>query len=123
MSQRAIAGALGINQPAVSQQARAGVGAVDAETLIEAAAPILKDIAAERDFSDLALFGSVARRQSRPDSDVDFLVRPPAATTITGPFELTELFERVLGRPVDVVTYGGLKPGLDDDILHSAMAL
>ncbi len=107
-SQRAIANELGITQPAVSQQLKTGV-AVDLEILIDAAAPILRALAAERGFSDLALFGSVARGQSGMDSDVDLLVRPRQGTTISDVVALQELFERVLDRPVDVVTYGGLK--------------
>ena len=121
-SQRAIANELGITQPAVSQQLKTGV-AVDLETLIDAAAPILKALAAERGFSDLALFGSVARGQSGMDSDVDLLVRPRQGTTISDVVALQELFERVLDRPVDVVTYGGLKAGIDDDVLRDAVAL
>lgn len=121
-SQRAIANELGITQPAVSQQLKTGV-AVDLETLIDAAAPILKALATERGFSDLALFGSVARRQSGTDSDVDLLVRPRPGTTISDVVALQELFERVLDRPVDVVTYGGLKAGIDDDVLRDAVAL
>lgn len=121
-SQRAVANELGITQPAVSQQLKTGV-AVDLETLIDAAAPILKALAAERSFSDLALFGSVARGQSRMDSDVDLLVRPPQGATISDLVDLRELFERVLDRPVDIVTYGGPKAGIDDDILRDAVAL
>lgn len=121
-SQRAVASELGITQPAVSQQLKTRV-AVDPETLIDAAAPILKALAAERGFSDLALFGSVARRQSGMDSDVDLLVRPPQGATISDLVDLRELFERVLDRPVDIVTYGGLKAGIDDDIFRDAVAL
>ncbi len=121
-SQRVIASELGITQPAVSQQLKAGV-AVDLETLMDAAAPILIALATERGFSDLALFGSVARGQSRMDSDVDLLVRPPQGATISDLIDLRELFERVLDRPVDLVTYGGLKAGIDDDIFRDSVAL
>ena len=121
-SQREIASELGITQPAVSQQLKTGV-AVDVETLIDAATPILKALAAERGFTDLALFGSVARGQSRMDSDVDLLVRPPQGATISDLVDLRELFERVLDRPVDLVTYGGLKAGIDDDIFRDSVAL
>ncbi|WP_083283378.1 nucleotidyltransferase domain-containing protein [Humibacillus sp. DSM 29435] len=121
-SQREIASELGITQPAVSQQLKTGV-AVDLETLIDAATPILKALAAERGFTDLALFGSVARGQSRMDSDVDLLVRPPQGATISDLVDLRELFERVLDRPVDLVTYGGLKAGIDDVIFRDSVAL
>ena len=37
--------------------------------------------------------------------------------------ELREIFEEILGRPVDLVTYGGLKPTIDDDIRAEAVLL
>ncbi len=125
MSQRDIATALGVSQPAVSQQLKAAshLGAARPETLIEAAAPILKQIAAERGFSRLAVFGSVARRQARQDSDIDLLVEAPAGTSISDMVALQTLIEAILGRPVDLVSYGGLKPGIDDDVRREAVPL
>lgn len=64
MSQRQIADALGITQPAVSQQLRFApeLDGVHPEVLLEVAAPVLKALAAEHGYSRLAVFGSVARR-------------------------------------------------------------
>ena len=70
-----------------------------------------------------AVFGSVARRQARQDSDIDLLVEAPPDTTISGLLALRDLFERILGRTVDLITYGGLKPKLDDDIRREAVLL
>lgn len=125
MSQRDIAAALGVSQPAVSQQLKAAsrLDEVHPEILLEAAAPILKQVAAERGFVKLAVFGSVARRQARQDSDVDLLVEAPAGTSISGLVSLQGLLKAVLGRPVDLVSYGGLKPGIDDDVRREAMLL
>jgi predicted nucleotidyltransferase len=125
MSQREIATALGVSQPAVSQQLRAAstLGDVHPSALIEAAAPILKQIAAERGFTDLAVFGSVARQQARQDSDIDLLVAARAGTSISDLVALQELIEAVLGRHVDVVSYGGLRPGIDDDVRREAVPL
>jgi predicted nucleotidyltransferase len=125
MSQREVAAALGVSQPAVSQQLRAvrDLASVHPEILIEAAAPILKVVAEERGFTELAVFGSVARHRARPDSDIDLLVQAPPDTSISGLLALRRLFETVLGRPVDLVTYGGLKPNIDDDIRREAVLL
>lgn len=125
MSQREIAGELGVSQPAVSQQLKVAstLDEVDPERLLEAAAPILRALAGERGFTDLAVFGSVARHEARADSDIDLLVRQPADTSIAGMRSLQELFETVLGRGIDLVTYGGLKPGIDDDVLREAVLL
>jgi predicted nucleotidyltransferase len=125
MSQRDIGAALGVSQSAVSQQLKAAshLGDVHPETLLEAAAPILKQIAVERGFSKLAVFGSVARRQARQDSDIDLLVEARSNTSITDMVRLQELIAAILGRHVDVVSYGGLKPGIDDDVRREAVPL
>ena len=91
--------------------------------LIEAAAPVLKELAAARGFTELAVFGSVARGDSFPDSDIDLIVRPPAGATIEDVTDLQALLARVVGRSVDLVSYGGLKPGLEDDVLREAVPL
>lgn len=124
-SQREIASALGVSQPAVSQQLKAAqsVATVHPETLLEAAAPILVDVARTQGFDRLAVFGSVARRQARPDSDIDLLVEPPADVGIKDVLALRDAFQAILGRPVDLVTYAGLREDLDDDIRREAVLL
>ena len=124
-SQREIASALGVSQPAVSQQLKAAqsVATVHPATLLEAAAPIMVDVARTRGFDRLDVFGSVARRQARPDSDIDLLVEPPADVGIKDVLALRDAFQAILGRPVDLVTYGGLREGLDEDIRREAVLL
>lgn len=124
-SQRKVAEALGVSQPAVSQQLAAAhrLEAVVVETLVEAAGPVLVRLAEERGFSRLAVFGSVARGETRPESDVDLLVEAPTGATIADVQRLRVLYEQVLGRPVDLVTYGGLDPIRDADILREAVQL
>ncbi|MSP60105.1 MAG: hypothetical protein EXR72_07140 [Myxococcales bacterium] len=58
----------------------------------------------------LALFGSVARDEAGPDSDVDVLVefeRTPALHTY---LELKRYLEALLGCPVDLATPGAIPP-------------
>lgn len=125
MSQREVALALGISQPAVSQQLRSApdLALVDPSTLVAAAAPVLKAMADERGFSRLAVFGSVARGEARPDSDIDLLVEAPVGTSSFGLVRFQSLLEEVLGRQIDMVEYSGLKSGLDDDIRREAVLL
>ena len=125
MSQRRVAEALGITQPAVSQQLKFApeLNDVHAETLLEAAAPILKALAGEQGFTRLAVFGSVARHQARQDSDIDLLVEAPEGTSTFGFIRFKQLIEQVVGREIDLVSYGGLKPLLDDDIRREAVPL
>ena len=124
-SQREIAEVLGVSQPAVSQQLKAAqsVATVHPETLLEAAAPVLVDVARTRRFDRLAVFGSVARRQARSDSDIDLLVEAPADAGIKDILALRSTFQAILGRPVDLVTYAGLRAGLDDDVRREAVLL
>ena len=125
MSQREIAEAVGVTQPAVSQQLKAAreLDAVDPELLVEAAAPILTELEAERGYSRLAVFGSLARGQATRDSDIDLLVQAPEGTSTFDFLRFRRLIEEVLGREVDLVSYGGLKPVVDDDIRREAVLL
>ena len=125
MSQRDIAQALGVSQPAVSQQMKSArlVSAVLPGELVEAAAPVLRQLAADAGFEDLAVFGSVARGAATADSDIDLLVRSPAGTSTFAFLRFKQQLEDILGSPVDLVDYGGLTPGLDDDIRREARLL
>lgn len=125
MSQREIAGALGVSQSAVSQQLTAGqdMARVHPADLIEAAAPVLRRLAEESGYAGLAVFGSVARGDARQDSDIDLIVEAPAGTSSFDFIRFKQLIEQVLGREVDLVDYGGLKPRLDDDIRREAVLL
>lgn len=69
----------------------------------------------------LALFGSVLRNQSRPDSDVDLLVQfVPGAKTYEHFLALSDLLEQRLGRPVELVTTEALSPFIGPRILAEA---
>lgn len=124
-SQRQVAEALGVSQPAVNQQLKAApeLEGIHPEFLLEAAAPVLEVLADEYGYTSLAVFGSVARGSARPDSDIDLLVEAPHGTSSFAFVRFKLLIENILGRKVDLVPYGGLKPGRDDDILRDAVAL
>jgi predicted nucleotidyltransferase len=72
----------------------------------------------------LALFGSVARDEARPDSDVDVLVEFEGPTTFDAHMGLLVFLEDLLGCRVDVVTAKGIKPRLrpliDQDLVRVA---
>jgi uncharacterized protein len=125
MSQRQIAEAVGITQPAVSQQLKFAPELEDVhpEILVEAAAPILKALAADHGYTRIAVFGSVARHQARRDSDIDLIVEVPDGTSTFDFIRFRQLIEQVLGRGIDLLDYGALKPKLDDDIRRGAVLL
>lgn len=60
----------------------------------------------------LALFGSVARGEATPASDVDVLVEFDGAATSRRYFGLQFYIEDLLGRPVDLVTTKALRAEL-----------
>ncbi|MEP7036165.1 MAG: nucleotidyltransferase family protein, partial [Actinomycetota bacterium] len=71
----------------------------------------------------LAVFGSVARGEARQDSDIDLLVDAPPGTSSFAFIRFKQLIEQVLGREIDLISYGGLKPKMDDDIRRDAVEL
>jgi predicted nucleotidyltransferase len=60
----------------------------------------------------MAIFGSVARDEARPDSDVDILVEFLEPATFNGYMDLKFFLEDLLGRPVDLVTRKSIRPRL-----------
>lgn len=57
----------------------------------------------------IAVFGSVARGEQRPGSDVDFLVEFERGASLLDLIKLQDDLEALLGCSVDVVSAGGLK--------------
>ena len=56
------------------------------------------------------MFGSVARGEDRPDSDVDILANVPEGLGLLALGRAREELERILKAPVDLVPAAGLKP-------------
>jgi predicted nucleotidyltransferase len=65
----------------------------------------------QREFGvrSLALFGSAARDELSPDSDIDILVEFEGAGTSRSYFGTQYRLEEVFGRPVDLVTRRALR--------------
>lgn len=72
----------------------------------------------------IAVFGSVARNESTPDSDIDLLVefRPDERVGMFRFIDLKQYLEDLLGCEVDLVTPEGLKPQLREGILSEAIS-
>ncbi len=60
----------------------------------------------------LGVFGSVARGEDRPDSDVDLLVELPTGMGLFALARVQNELEALLGSPVDLVPEAGLKAGV-----------
>ncbi len=83
----------------------------------------ITEAAARRGATNLRVFGSIARGEATPTSDVDLLVdlEPGRSLVDLGGLlmDLTEL----LGVEVDVVTEASLKPRVRNRVLAEAVAL
>ncbi len=69
----------------------------------------------------LSLFGSVARDEAGPQSDVDVLVEFDRPVGLFEFVDVKERLESMLGRRVDLVTPGALKRQLRERILGEAV--
>jgi hypothetical protein len=72
----------------------------------------------------IRVFGSVARGENRPDSDINFLVEFPAGYDLFAQrLPLAERLAEITGRRLDVVPEHGLNPHLREAILQEAVDL
>jgi predicted nucleotidyltransferase len=69
----------------------------------------------------LSVFGSVARGESRPESDVDVLVEFEGKATFDRYMELKFLLEDVLGTRIDLVTHKALRPEMRSRVEKEAL--
>jgi predicted nucleotidyltransferase len=66
---------------------------------------------------DIGIFGSVARNEDHPESDLDVLVRFDGPANFANFMDLKLEMEDLTGRRVDLVTHKGLRPEIRDRIL------
>jgi hypothetical protein len=90
---------------------------------VRAARSLLKAAAAAHGGSGLAVFGSVARGEERPDSDVDLLVDLPEKMGLLGLARMHADLEAVLGLRIDLVPARDLKPELRRAVLADTVSL
>jgi uncharacterized protein len=66
----------------------------------------------------LALFGSVARDEAQPSSDIDLLVEFNRPVGLFGLFALQDRLEDLFGCKVDLGTVNSLKPRLRPTVMN-----
>ncbi|HLM71340.1 MAG TPA: nucleotidyltransferase family protein [Polyangiaceae bacterium] len=69
----------------------------------------------------LSLFGSMARDEARPDSDIDLLVEFADPATFDAFMDLKFYLEDLLGRRIDLVTSKALKPRIRPSVEREAI--
>jgi len=83
----------------------------------------IKKLAANHGAHNVRLFGSVARREARSDSDVDVLVDLEPDRSLFDLGGLLMELQDLLGCKVDVVTEQGLRPRIRERVLRDAVPL
>jgi predicted nucleotidyltransferase len=82
----------------------------------------IADVCRRFDVQELSVFGSAARGDMQPESDIDILVyfKPSARIGLVKFASLNEELEGLLGRNVDLVTKVGLKSRVRPHVLREA---
>ena len=71
----------------------------------------------------LWVFGSCARKEETPDSDVDFLVEFGEGSSLLSHVHLMNALRDFLGRKVDVVSTRGIRPYIQNQVLLESVAI
>ncbi len=80
-------------------------------------------IAASHGARDVRVFGSRARGNAAPQSDVDLLVTLPDKASLLVIVAIKQDLEDLLGCKVDVVTEDAISPYIRDEVLNGAVTL
>ena len=76
-------------------------------------APVLK----KHGIKKAGLFGSVARGEEGPKSDIDILIQPHKKMSLFDIFDVQEELEKLTKKNIDLVTYGSLQPMLKKGVI------
>ena len=96
---------------------------MDIEDLLREKRIEILEIAARHGAHDVRIFGSVARGDASPDSDIDFLVNIESGRSLLDLGGLLMDLQDLLGREVDVVTEAGLRARIRQRVLSEARPL
>lgn len=96
---------------------------MDAKTLLKTRRKEILEIAARHGAVNVRVFGSVARGENRPDSDIDFLVDLETGRSLLDLAGLLRELHALLGYNVDIVTEAGLRQRVKSQVLREARPL
>jgi uncharacterized protein len=83
----------------------------------------LVEAATAHGVQNLRVFGSVARGEDRPDSDLDLLADLPSGMGLLGLGRVEAELEAIVGARVDLVPADTLKPGVSERVERDLVAL
>jgi predicted nucleotidyltransferase len=96
---------------------------MELEALLKKRRKEILETASKHGAFDVRVFGSVARGEARPDSDIDFLVRLEPGRSLLDLARLLRELQVLLGCKVDIVTEAGLRPRIRLHVLQEARPL
>lgn len=91
--------------------------------LLRARRDYIIQLAADHGAHNVRVFGSVARGEAGPTSDIDLLVEMDQGCSLLDLIELSQELEAYLERKVDILTDEGLSPYLEQRIHAEAVPL
>lgn len=92
------------------------------EEYIEILANHAQEIKSEYGVNSLCIFGSVARNEQQPDSDIDLFVDMKPTLVIL--IKLKRFLERILGSPVDLIRkHNNLNPFIKREIERDGITI
>lgn len=90
------------------------------QSILQQARPLLYE---KYKVKTLGIFGSYARHEEKPSSDVDILIDYTETPDLFKMLELEEYLSQLIGIQADVVTINGLRPRPKERILKDAIFL
>lgn len=82
---------------------------------------IIHELAKKHKVDKVFVFGSCARKEETPESDIDFLMDFAYGASFRDDIEFQDELEKLFQRKVDIVSKRGLHPLLEDDVLRKAV--
>jgi len=89
------------------------------ESLKQAILLVLK----KRPIQRAAIFGSFARGEEQPHSDIDLLIEYSSPQSLFDMLKLENELEDATSRKVDLVEYSAIKPSIKEKILRQAISI
>lgn len=90
---------------------------MDTVTILKAHRKEILELASKNGAENVRVFGSVARGEDKPDSDIDFLVNLQSGRSLLDLARFLRELKALLGREVDVVTKAGLRSRIKQRVL------
>ncbi len=84
---------------------------------------VILRIAAQHGARNVQVFGSFARGEAGPDSDLDLMIQLEPGRSLLDLIAIKQDLEDLLGREVDVVTEAAISPYMKEQVLKEAVNL